>query len=325
VTSGSTAETLTDEERETLVAAVAAARGVRGQLAEAREMLEAELVITPAMEAALSDLTVAVRALFALEAADLEAATGAAGDAMAALRRALASVQGEVSQHASLLVAGEGIAHALAVLYPVEQALLHARVAQVARLTMAARQAPENAPLRDRVRAAAGAGLWAARARPSPPAASAGAHGEGGSEPDADAIPLRPKPRPRRPAEYVPPVSPDPERRYSRRVALDVDIGLHSETNFFVGYGEDISEGGLFVATYDLLPRGTPLTVSLVLPGGHQITAHGRVAWTRVPGHDAEFMPGFGVTFDALSEADRREIHRFLRKRPPMFFDADQD
>ncbi len=85
--------------------------------------------------------------------------------------------------------------------------------------------------------------------------------------PDDDGLP---------PAISTPPPRRDPtepvlltrERRGTRRVELEVDIGYHSETNFFTGFVNDISEGGIFVATYDLLPVGTHLMVSFVLPDG---------------------------------------------------------
>ena len=146
-------------------------------------------------------------------------------------------------------------------------------------------------------------------------------------EPDDDeheAIPLMPRKPPqraRRPVEFVPPAVPDANRRYSRRVQLDVDIGLHSETNFFVGFAEDISDGGLFVGTYDRRPVGKELTLWLVLPGGKQVVVSGRVTWIRDP-HDGDLAPGVGVRFERLDEDDRKAIDRFLSKRAPMFFES---
>ena len=78
---------------------------------------------------------------------------------------------------------------------------------------------------------------------------------------------------------------------------------------------------GLLVATYDLLPVGTELTLSLVLPGGKQVIVSGRVTWIRDP-HDGELAPGVGVRFQRLDEDDRAAIDLFLKKRAPMFFES---
>src|SRR5258708_31062120 len=72
-----------------------------------------------------------------------------------------------------------------------------------------------------------------------------------------------------------------PDRRNASRVELSVDIGFESDTNFFTGFSEDLSDGGLFIATYTTLPVGTELAVSFVLPDGHSIKCAASVAWVR--------------------------------------------
>ena len=119
------------------------------------------------------------------------------------------------------------------------------------------------------------------------------------------------------------PMSDGSNRRTSDRLALSADIGMHSATQFFTGLGGDVSHGGLFVATWSPLPLGTDVTVSFVLPGGHQVTAPGTVAWLKEPrDSDSEETPGMGVRFTALSGDDRRAIDRFLEARPALFHDA---
>jgi len=304
-----------DPEQVAIAASLTAARHVRPQLADARSVLESELVITPGMDAALEHLGAAVRSLFALEAATVDTSARAIAEAMGSLQHALTAVQGEISQHNSLLSAGERIARALAMLYPASQALEQARANRIDLVAQA-----------QRARVARAEAAW----RSGPGAESAQAVTQPAElDDDHEAIPLTPRRAPprataqrvRRPVEFVPPARPDDDRRYSRRVDLDVDIGLHSETNFFVGFAEDISDGGLFVATYDLLPIGTELTLSLVLPGGRQIVAPARVTWIRDP-HDGDLAPGVGVRFERLDEEDRDAIDRFLKKRAPMFFES---
>ena len=116
-------------------------------------------------------------------------------------------------------------------------------------------------------------------------------------------------------------LTPDDRRRLPR-VELEVDIGVHSETNFYAGFSGDVSEGGIFVATYKPLPVGTKTTVSFVMPGGHHVVTEGEVAWVREAAWDV--TPGMGVTFTNLSDYDRQMIQWYAsQQRQPIFFDPE--
>ncbi len=110
------------------------------------------------------------------------------------------------------------------------------------------------------------------------------------------------------------------ERRGSPRIAVEVALGVHSDSNFFSGLTRDISEGGLFVATHTPLPRGTHVTVNFALPGCSEISADGVVVWVSDPvsGH-----PGMGVQFASLSSENDALIRRFMAKREPLYHDMD--
>ena len=105
------------------------------------------------------------------------------------------------------------------------------------------------------------------------------------------------------------------ERRDQSRVSLEVDIGLHSATQFYAGVSGDISEGGLFISTVRPFPIGTDLTVSFVLPSGIAVTTLGTVAW-HAPPSELNAMPGMGVRFSRLDEVERLAIDAFLARRP---------
>lgn len=113
-------------------------------------------------------------------------------------------------------------------------------------------------------------------------------------------------------------LTPDDRRRLPR-VELEVDIGVHSETNFYAGFSGDVSEGGIFIATYKPLAIGTKTTVSFVLPGGHHVVTEGEVSWVREAAWDV--TPGMGVTFTGLSDYDRQYIQWYAQQRAPLFFD----
>jgi len=114
--------------------------------------------------------------------------------------------------------------------------------------------------------------------------------------------------------------APHPGRK-KPRVALDADIGFQSDTNFYTGFSEDLSDGGLFIATYNLLPVGAEVTINFTLPDGHLVVAKGYVTWVREFNDTTpDVAPGIGVQFDGLTENDMKSIRSFLRKRAPMFY-----
>lgn len=117
------------------------------------------------------------------------------------------------------------------------------------------------------------------------------------------------------------PLAHDP-RRVTQRAGVEVDIGFQSETNFFTGFSQDISEGGIFIATYDLLDRGTEMAVSFTLPDGHLVSCTGVVRWIREHNEmTPDVYPGMGVQFMNLSGEDRQAIEGFLQQRPAMFYE----
>jgi len=116
------------------------------------------------------------------------------------------------------------------------------------------------------------------------------------------------------------PGAPLEEQRASRRVALEVDIHLASESHFFSGLSGDISEGGLFLSTYRPLPVGTQVDVEFSLPGIERaVHAHGEVRWIRE--HSADQSRGVGIAFEGLADEDRDVIHTFCGARPPLYYE----
>jgi len=111
------------------------------------------------------------------------------------------------------------------------------------------------------------------------------------------------------------------ERRNHERKQLRSELSLWTEHNFYTGFTEDISEGGLFVATHEFLPVGSPIDLELELPGGHALRVRGIVRWVRDPHDPGETIPGMGIQFETLAPADLAAISEFMRNREPMFWD----
>lgn len=106
------------------------------------------------------------------------------------------------------------------------------------------------------------------------------------------------------------------------REEVEANIGASSETNFYVGFSGEVSDGGVFVATYNTLPVGTYVNLLITLPGGFELKMQGKVHFVRDPMDLlADSEPGMGVKFENIGAENRDLVLRFIRKRPPIFYD----
>lgn len=132
-----------------------------------------------------------------------------------------------------------------------------------------------------------------------------------------------PPPPPPAPARVVPAatVAAKKPQRVNPRVKMQAAVDFTSDNNFFNGFSANISDGGLFVATVNLLPLGTEVDLSFSLPSGERIEAKGVVQWVReVNDRLPDAFPGMGVQFAALSPTAHAAIAQFLAQRDPLFF-----
>ncbi len=113
-------------------------------------------------------------------------------------------------------------------------------------------------------------------------------------------------------------------QRSGPRVSVNIEVTLTGAHNFFRGFTEDISAGGLFVATHQFYPIGTEFNLSLSLEG-RDIPVLVKVAWIREsnPLKLADAEPGMGLQFIDMTEEQRMLIEEFIKKKEPIFFDAD--
>lgn len=125
--------------------------------------------------------------------------------------------------------------------------------------------------------------------------------------------PPLPPPMPGRAANTV--------QRTQHRVKMQVAVDFGSDNNFFNGFSANISDGGLFIATVNLVPIGTEIDPSFSLPSGERVQAHGVVRWVReVDDKNPDAFPGIGVQFTKLDGDGRLAVERFVRSREPMFY-----
>ena len=112
-------------------------------------------------------------------------------------------------------------------------------------------------------------------------------------------------------------------RRYPRH-DVEFEVTMESESNFYMGLTENLSEGGIFVATHVLKPLGTMISVSFKLPDVEEpIKATGSVRWVSEYSETSDTSPGLGVRFEQLTTEQSEQIRRFLAARAPLFYDED--
>lgn len=132
------------------------------------------------------------------------------------------------------------------------------------------------------------------------------------------------------------PDSPADDRRRDPRYMLSLSVTLQGDNNFYTGLSEDISDGGVFIATHRVLPVGTPVVLWFTTPDSDAPCAvSGTVRWIREPaalaGAQNNFGPdkgappsiraGMGVQFHDVPDATRRAIRAFMQCRRPEFFE----
>ena len=121
-----------------------------------------------------------------------------------------------------------------------------------------------------------------------------------------------------------PPSQPDavpPSRRREPRRVCELELEFTDETHFYAGITQDLSQGGVFIATYRVFPVGSRLELGFHLPGGTEVRARGVVRWVRGEGAPEDERPGMGVAFTDLSDPALAAIADFCRERAPLYME----
>jgi uncharacterized protein (TIGR02266 family) len=118
----------------------------------------------------------------------------------------------------------------------------------------------------------------------------------------------------------LPPPAPIPT---GERRAVEANLGATTQSNFYIGFTGEIAHGGVFLATYEALPKDTSVRMLVTLPGGFEFECDGYVRFVRdLMDFMSEAEPGMGIQFEDLSHEARDLVLRFIRKRPPIFYDV---
>ena len=115
--------------------------------------------------------------------------------------------------------------------------------------------------------------------------------------------------------------------RAAERFDLEVKVDLESEHNFYTGLTQNISSGGVFIATHHLRKIGDRITLKFTLPGSEKVLAvETEVRWIRENSAllRAENGTGMGVRFINLSAEASAAINSFVQSRESLYYD-DED
>jgi len=113
-----------------------------------------------------------------------------------------------------------------------------------------------------------------------------------------------------------------PDRRTHERFPVEIEVTLQSEHNFFTGFTENISEGGLFIATHQVAEIGARFEVSFTLEGfSEPIEVQCEVRWIRPYHEDLDGPPGMGVRFLDLPPETQRAVQSFSASRQTIFYE----
>ncbi len=119
-----------------------------------------------------------------------------------------------------------------------------------------------------------------------------------------------------------------PNVRAAERFDLEVTVDLESDHNFYTGLTQNISSGGVFIATHHLRRIGDRITLKFTLPGSEKVLeVETEVRWIRENTallQAGESGTGMGVRFINLSPETQAAINAFVTSRESLYYD-DED
>ena len=303
----------------------AEARQGREALGKALEALQQDEDVPKEVLGIIQNVAKSVGALFEAEYASTEPdGKACVKSALGTLSQTLALLQDVKSEHSGVQSATERIADVVTILFPLtnkpsgrpgagSQRPASQRPGSTPPLQRSpAQRSPASAPPAQRSPASAPPASAPPAPQPLVPS----------NRPSTRPLSSRPVSGPPAPipTSMLPPPAPIPT---GGRQPVEANLGATTQSNFYVGFSGEIAHGGVFLATYEALPKDTSVSMLVTLPGGFEFECDGYVRFVRDPmDFMSESEPGMGIQFEGLSDEARDLVLRFIRKRPPIFYDV---
>lgn len=112
-----------------------------------------------------------------------------------------------------------------------------------------------------------------------------------------------------------------PSERAAPRLEARLVASVERPNGCHVGFTENLSEGGVFVATRAPHHLGDEVNLLIALPDLALIRARGTVRWLRPPCQKNGTSAGMGVRFERLSPLDAVRIQDFMATRGSLLLD----
>lgn len=110
------------------------------------------------------------------------------------------------------------------------------------------------------------------------------------------------------------------------RLEIHVDLTAEADHQFFTGFTQNISAGGLFIATNDHLPIGATFRLAFVLPGAdHLFDLECEVRWARQTDMGPGLPAGMGVRFTNITDREESLIDEFISTQETLFYDDEDE
>jgi uncharacterized protein (TIGR02266 family) len=276
------------------------ARQAREALGKALEALQQDEDVPEEVLGITQNVAKSVGALFEAEYASTEPdGKACVKNALGTLSQTLALLQDVKSEHSGVHSATESIADVISILFPLTNK-------PSVRPEAASERPASHSPQLQRSPASAPPAQRPVSSRPP-------------SNRPVSSRPVSGAPAPI-PTSMLPPPAPIPT---GERRPVEANLGATTQSNFYVGFSGEIAHGGVFLATYEALPKDTSVSMLVTLPGGFEFECDGYVRFVRDPmDFMSESEPGMGIQFEGLSDEARDLVLRFIRKRPPIFYDV---
>jgi uncharacterized protein (TIGR02266 family) len=301
------------------------ARQARETLGKALQALQQDADVPEEVRGITQNVAKSIGALFEAEYASTEPdGKTCVKNALGTLSQTLALLQDVKSQHAGVQSATESIADVISILFPLTNK------PSVRPESSSRRPGSQRPPAS---RPAASRPLTSAPPSHAPPSRRSPGSPASSNRPSASLAPSS-TPSPNRPVSgrpvsgaaaaiptsMLPPPAPIPT---GPRHAVEANLGATTQSNFYVGFSGEIAHGGVFLATYEALPKDTSVRMLVTLPGGFEFECDGYIRFVRDPmDFVSESEPGMGIQFEGLSDEARDLVLRFIHKRPPIFYDV---
>jgi len=293
------------------------ARQAREALGKALEALQQDEDVPEEVLGIIQNVAKSVGALFEAEYASTEPdGKTCVKNALGTLSQTLALLQDVKSEHSGVQTATESIADVISILFPLtnKPSVRPGSASQHPESQRPASQHPASQrPASQRSSASAPPANRPLSSRPPSERPLSPSNRPLSSRPVSGA----PAPIP---TSMLPPPAPIPT---GERRPVEANLGATTQSNFYVGFSGEIAHGGVFLATYEALPKDTSVSMLVTLPGGFEFECDGYVRFVRDPmDFMSESEPGMGIQFEGLSDEARDLVLRFIRKRPPIFYDV---